>query len=69
MSSEIEMDHIDYKRIKLKDKNEKIKSFGATCSNSVVDSFKNKSMEFYTKQLDDKNVRVFNTFTNTGKMI
>ena len=67
MSSEIEMDHIDYKRIKLKDNNEKIKSFGATCSNSVVDSFKNKSMEFYTKQLDDKSVRTYNTLSNKGK--
>ena len=61
------MDHIDGKRIKLEENHEKITSFGATYSNSVVDCFKNKSMEFYTNQLDDKSVRACNTIINTGK--
>ena len=67
MSSESEMDHIDYKKIKLGVNHEKTSSFDITCRNSVVDCFKNKSMEFYTKQLDDKSVRTYNALSNTGK--
>ena len=63
------MDVIDGKRIKLEKNREKLSCFDATCRNSVVDCFKNKCMEFYTKQLDHKSVRAFNTFTNTGKII
>ena len=66
MSSESEIDHIDYKRIKLGENHKKITSFGGTCSNSVVDCFKNKSMEFFTKQLDDESAQAYNTFQNTG---
>ena len=69
MSGENKVDHIDDKRIKLGEKYEKIISFDATCSNSVVDYFINKCMEFYTKQVDNKSVRPYNTFTNTGKII
>ena len=46
-----------------------MKSFGRTCKISVVDYFKNKCMEFYTEQLNDKNVRAYNTLNNTGKKI
>ena len=61
------MDHIYVKRRKLEDKHEKLTSFGATCSNSAVYCFKNKCMEFYTKQLNDNSVRAYNTLNNTGK--
>ena len=69
MSGESNMDHINSKRIKLEENHIRLKSFDATCRNSIIDCFKNKCMEFYTKQLDDKSVRAFNTFTNEGKMI
>ena len=46
----------------------KLTSFGATCGNSVVDCFKNKSIKFYTKQLDDKIVRAYFTLNYTGKI-
>ena len=68
MSSDIGIDFKDSNRVKLGENNEKITSFGANCSNSVVDCFKNKCMEFYTKQLDDKSVRAYNTLNNTGKI-
>ena len=67
MSDESNMDHINDKRLKLENKHEKVLSFGGNCRKSVVDCFKNKSMEFYTKQLDDKSVRTYNTLSNTGK--
>ena len=67
MSGESNMDHINYKRIKLEENYERLKCFDATRRNSVVDCFKNKSMEFYTNQLDDKSVRACNTIINTGK--
>ena len=60
------MDHINDKRIKLEENHERMKSFDATCRNSVVNCFKNKCMEFFTKQLDDKSVRTYNTFQSTG---
>ena len=63
------MDPTDVKRIKLEDKHENLTSFGGTFENSVVDCFKNKCIIFFTKQLDDKSVRAFNIFTNTGKII
>ena len=64
------MDQIYAKRIILEDKHDELKNFfSATCRNSVVDCFKNKCMEFYTKQLDDKSVRAYNTYTNTGKIV
>ena len=67
MSDESKMELIDGNRIKLEHNNEKPTSFGLTSRNSVVDCFKNKCMEFYTKQLDDKSIRAYNTFINTGK--
>ena len=63
------MDHIYVKRTKLGEKYEKIISFDITCRNSVVDCFKNKCMEFYTKQLDVKSVQAYNTLNNTGKIV
>ena len=69
MSGESNMDHNNDKRIKLEENHERLKSFDATCRNLVVDCFKNKCMEFYTKQLDDKSVRSYNTYTNTGKIV
>ena len=69
MSGENKIDHIDVKKIKLEENHERLKSFDATCRNSVVNCFKNKCMEFYTKQLDDKSVRSYNTYTNTGKIV
>ena len=69
MSSESEMDHIDDKRIQLEDDHEKISSFDITCSSSVVCCFKNKCMEFFTKQLDDKSVQTYNALNNTGKIV
>ena len=67
MSGESNIEHIDGKRIKLEDNHEKLSSFDVNGRNSVVDCFKNKCMNFITKQLDDKSVRAYNTFTNTGK--
>ena len=61
------MDHIYGKRIKLEDNYENLSSFDANCRNSVVDCFKNKCMNFFKRQLYDKSVRAYNTFTNTGK--
>ena len=69
MSSESKIDHIDGKSIKLGENHQKIKSFCRTCKISVVDCFKNKCMEFYTKQLDVKSVRAYNTLNNTGKIV
>ena len=69
MSDESNCDLFDGKRIKLEHSNEKLSCFGATCRNSVVDRFKIKCMEFFTKHLDDKNVRAYNTLKNTGKRI
>ena len=69
MSGESNCDLIDGKRIKLEHSNEKLSCFDATCRNSVVDRFKIKCMEFFTKHLDDKNVRAYNTLKNTGKRI
>ena len=66
MSGESNMDHINSKRIKLEENHERLKSFDATCRNSVVDYFKYKCMEFFTKQLDDKSVRAYKTFKSTG---
>ena len=57
MSDKIDMDRIDVKRIKLEDNHEKITSFDITCRNSTIFHFKNKSMKFFTKQLDDKSVQ------------
>ena len=68
MSDESYMDLIDGKRIKLENNLKKIFSYNATCRYSVVDCFKNKSMEFFTEQLDDKSVRAYNTFNNTGEI-
>ena len=68
MSSKNKIEHVDYKRIKFEDNFEKITSFGGNCRISIVDRFKNKCMEFYTKQLDDKSVRAYNTLNNTGKI-
>ena len=61
------MDHIDGKRTKLEDNHENLSSFDANCRKSVVDCFKNKCIIFFTKHLNDKSVRAYNTFTNTGK--
>ena len=69
MSSESKIDQIDGKRIKLGKNHEEITSFGGTFRNPVVDCFKNKCMEFHTKQLDDKSVRAYNILNNTGKMV
>ena len=69
MSDGSNMDLIDGKTIKLGENNEKITSFGATCSTSVVDSFKNKYMEFFTKKLDFRSVQAYNTLKSTGKII
>ena len=63
------MDQIDGKRIKLGDDHENIKSFGPTCRNSIVDCFTNKCIKFVTKQLDDKSVRTYNAFINTGQIV
>ena len=68
MSGESNMDHINYKRIKLEENYERLKCFDATCRILVNNCFKNKCMEFYTKQLDDKSVRAYNTLNNTGKI-
>ena len=67
MSDRINMDFIDCKRIKLEDRCEKLSCFDATCRNSVVDCFKNKCINFFRKQLNDKSIRSYNSFTNTGK--
>ena len=67
MSSKSAKDHFDGKRIKLGVNHKKLTKLNLTCRNSVIDCFKNKSMEFYTKQLDDKNVRTYNTLSNKGK--
>ena len=67
MSSEIGIDHFDSKRVKLEVNYAKLTKLNLTCRNSVVDCFKNKSMEFYLKQLDDKSVRTYNTLSNKGK--
>ena len=69
MSGESNCDLIDGKRIKLEHSIEKLSCFDATCRNSVVDRFKIKCMEFFTKHLDDKNVRAYNTLKNTGKIV
>ena len=68
MSDESYLDKISGKRTKLEDNHGKITSFDATCRNSIIDCFKNKCMEFYTEQLDDKRVRAYNIFTNTGEI-
>ena len=67
MSGESDKDHID-KRVKLEHNHENLKSFGASCKNSVVDCFKIKCMKFFKEQLDDKSVRAYNTFKNTGNI-
>ena len=69
MSGENKVDHIDGKSKKLEDHYEKFSCFDATWRTSVVDCFINKCMEFYTKQVNNKSVRPYNTFTNTGKII
>ena len=46
MSGESNMDHINYKRIKLEENHERLKSFDATCRNSVVDWFKTNAWNF-----------------------
>ena len=69
MPDENNIDLIDSKRIKLEDNHENITSFGGTCRNSVVDCFKNKCMKFITNQLDDKSIRAYNAFINTGKKL
>ena len=69
MSGESNMDHIDVKVIEVENNQEGITSLSGTCKNSVVDCFKNKWMEFYTKQLDDKSVRDYNTFKSTGEKV
>ena len=69
MSGENKIDHIDDKRIKLEENHERLKSFDATCRNSVVDCFKNKCMKFFEKHFDDKYVRAYSTFRYTGKII
>ena len=69
MSGENKVDNIDGKKIKIEDNHVKLISNGSTCRNSIVDCFINKCMEFYTKQVDYKSVRDYNTFTNTGKMV
>ena len=61
MSSESDTDHIDAKRIKLEEKPEKLSSFDESCKNLVVDCYKNKCIQFFTKNLDDKSVRDYNT--------
>ena len=68
MSNGSNMDLIDGKTIRLKDNHEKLTSVDATCRNSVVDCFKNKSMEFYTKQLDFTSVQAYKTLKSTGKI-
>ena len=68
MSGESDKDHIDGKRVKHEHNHEKLKSFGASCKNSVVDCFKIKCMKFFKEQLDDKSVRAYNTFKNTGNI-
>ena len=68
MSFESDMDQIDVKRIKLENKHDKLAGSDGTCRNSAVDCFKNKCVSFFTKQLDDKSVRAYNTFTNKGKL-
>ena len=67
MSSKSAIDHFDGKRVNLGVNHEKLTKLNLTCRNSAVDCFKNKSMEFYTKQLDDKSVRTYNTLSNKGK--
>ena len=69
MSKNSMIDHIDGVKIKLEHNNEKFTSFGASYRNSVVDCFKNKCKEFFTKQLDEKSVRAYSTFHNTGKIV
>ena len=69
MSKNSMIDHIDGVKIKLEHNNEKFTSFGATYRNSVVDCFKIKCKEFFTNQLDEKSVRDYNTFHNTGKIV
>ena len=49
MSSEIGIDHFDSKRVKLEVNYAKLTKLNLTCRKSVIDCFKNKSMEFYTK--------------------
>ena len=67
MLGESKIDQIYGKRLKLEDNHEKLTSFDANCRNSVVDCFINKCMNFFTKQLDDKSVRAYNTLNSTGK--
>ena len=66
MSGKSNMDHINDKRIKLEENHERFKSFDATCRISVINCFKNKFMEFYTKQLDVKSARAYKTLKSTG---
>ena len=67
MSDRINMDLIDCKRIILEDRYEKLSCFDAICRNSVVDCFKSKCMNFFTKIVDSKNLAAYNTSINTGK--
>ena len=67
MSNKSNIDLIDGKTIRLKDNHEKLTSVDATCRNSVVDCFKSKCMNFFTKIVDSKNVAAYNTSINTGK--
>ena len=69
MSDGSNMDLIDGKTMRLKDNHEKFTSVDATCRNSVVDCFKNKSKIFFTKQLDFTSVQAYNTLKSTGKII
>ena len=66
MSSDCKIDRIGGKRIKPGESHEQITTFCGTYRNLIVDCFKNKCMEFYTKQLDDKSVRAYKTFKSTG---
>ena len=68
MSDTSNMDLIDGKRIKLGDEHEDIKSFGPICKNSAVDCFKNKGMKLIIEQFNDKSVKSYNTFINTGQI-
>ena len=66
MSSKSKIDDIDGKRIKLGENHENKTSFGGTCRKSIIECFKNKCMEFYTKQLDVKSARAYKTLKSTG---
>ena len=69
MSKEITINHNDGVTIKLEHNHEKLTSYGGTYRNSVIDFFKTKCKKFFTNQLDEKNVRAYNTFNNTSKIV